>query len=53
MHAHATAATPATPATPGGTAQADTGRPTAIQIVTLVLCFLVVAADGFDVASVS
>ena len=50
MHAHATAATPATP---GGTAQADTGRPTAIQIVTLVLCFLVVAADGFDVASVS
>ncbi|MFM0289484.1 MFS transporter [Paraburkholderia megapolitana] len=47
MHANATSATS------GEAAWADTGRPTAIQIVTLVLCFLVVAADGFDVASVS
>ncbi|MCX4162535.1 MULTISPECIES: MFS transporter [Paraburkholderia] len=47
MHANATSATS------GEAARADTGRPTAIQIVTLVLCFLVVAADGFDVASVS
>ncbi|RDV00620.1 MFS transporter [Trinickia dinghuensis] len=34
-------------------ARAQPNRLAAIQIVTLVLCFLVVAADGFDVACVS
>ena len=30
----------------------DDGKTSPLQILTLVLCFLVVAADGFDVASV-
>ncbi|MGH8781634.1 MFS transporter [Paraburkholderia sp.] len=34
-------------------ARTEAGRPAAVQILTLVLCFLVVAADGFDVACVS
>ncbi len=39
-------------ATAAPAARTGASRLTAIQILTLVLCFLVVAADGFDVASV-
>lgn len=41
------------PTTMGSSSVMNRGKTSALQILTLVLCFLVVATDGFDVASIS